>query len=110
VTAWKLPLVAALCAYGLVLSAQSGAPGASSFDRKILPVLKNTCLPCHNDGFAAGGLMLEEFEDARSLATRRDVWERILKRVRNNQMPPGRTKPRGIPEFIESLEQALSSN
>jgi hypothetical protein len=54
--------------------------------------------------------MLEEFEDARSLATRRDVWERILKRVRNNQMPPGRTKPRGIPEFIESLEQALSSN
>ena len=92
------------------LAALSATPESASFDREVLPVLKNSCLPCHNDHFASGGLMLEEFESAKSLETRREVWERILRRVKNGQMPPGRVKPSGIPEFIDSLERALKAN
>lgn len=93
----------------LFLATCAGWPQQSrTFDTAVLPILRNSCEPCHNSIEGSGGLNIKEFETEDTLVSRRDVWDRILRRVRNGEMPPRRVaKPAGIPDMVAYLEQAF---
>ena len=82
-----LPLLPALT---FAVMARAATP---SFDSAIRPLLTQTCSTCHNDKLTSGGLNVAAFLDPASLATKRDGWEIILKKVRTGEMPP-----KGIPK------------
>jgi hypothetical protein len=98
-----MALMALLCP---LLPAQN-----ATFETAVVPVLKQGCIPCHNNGLYSGGLNLEaEFSQAKSLITQHEAWERILKRMRNGTMPPRQApKPAGLDQFIAFLEKTLES-
>jgi hypothetical protein len=77
----------------------AGKAAAPAFDSAVQPVLKTTCLPCHNDRLASGGLNLGPFLTVSSLADQRDGWQRIVQKVRSGEMPP-----KGIPRPADKLE------
>lgn len=86
--------------------AQAQTPG---FNQTVLPLLKNNCAACHNNRSNSGGLSIEDFYSEQSMVSNRDAWERILKRLRNGTMPPGKDKPAGIAEVISFVEGALET-
>lgn len=66
----------------------SASTPAPTFESTVLPVLSRNCAMCHNDRAASGGLNLNLYATAASLASQRDGWERILQRLRTGDMPP----------------------
>lgn len=85
-------------------------PGRSQpdavFSSAVLPVLKNTCEPCHRAGEYSGGLNLQEFETQETLVSRRDVWERVVRRVKAGEMPPrGIPKPATLADMVGFIER-----
>ena len=74
------------------LYALAAEPVGGGFDQAIKPVLAKSCAGCHNDRMASGNLNLAPFTSPSSLVEGRDTWDRIVKKVRNGEMPP-----KGIP-------------
>ena len=71
--------------FWLIAGVVSAAPG---FDKFVQPLLSDTCMPCHNDRMASGGLDLAPFAAANSLTSHRREWEHILQKLRAGEMPP----------------------
>lgn len=90
----------------LIAGARAQTPG---FSQAVLPLLKTNCAACHNNRSNSGGLTIEDFYTEQSFVSNRDAWERILKRLRNGTMPPGKDKPAAIPEVIAFVERALKN-
>ena len=64
------------------------------FSKSVLPLLTGTCVQCHNDQLASGGLNVASLNTAASLVQHREEWEKILRRVQAGEMPPtGVAKP-----------------
>jgi cytochrome c553 len=74
----------------------------SDFDQLVKPVLSTTCAPCHNAQFASGGLNINAFLDPKSLTEGREEWEKIVRKLRNGEMPP-----KGIPRPPQNKTDAL---
>jgi hypothetical protein len=87
------PLVPAL--FGLA------APQAT-FETAVTPVLRRNCGVCHNDTTVAGGLSMDRFTGAESIAGNREAWERIVAKLRSGEMPP-----KGAPRPAETDIQEL---
>jgi hypothetical protein len=51
-------------------------------------VFKKSCLACHQGKEPSGKLDLARFDYARPVADNSRIWQRILTRVRNGEMPP----------------------
>jgi hypothetical protein len=81
-------------------------PAHADFEKKVLPLLTSTCLPCHNDRLASGSLNLTAFQSPASLADSREGWERILQKVRTGEMPP-KGVPRPAEPEIEAFLQVV---
>ena len=85
------------------------APAAAwpqQFSTAVVPVLRNTCETCHNAKTSSGGLNLQDLEKQETLASRREVWDRVLRRVKAGEMPPrGVPKPATLPDMIAVLER-----
>src|SRR5688572_16264335 len=58
------------------------------FNATVRPVLTETCAQCHNGRLLSGGLNIETITTAESLVQQRDVWEKVLRRLRAGDMPP----------------------
>src|SRR5258707_14346734 len=61
---------------------------APSFEKSIDPFLKSNCVLCHNAKLKVGGLNLEGYRDARSALKDREIWEKVVQKLRTGQMPP----------------------
>jgi len=72
-------------------SSQRLAGQADDFNADVRPVLTGTCAQCHNGRMLAGGLNLDGMASPDSLAQNRDVWEKVLRRLRAGDMPPAGT-------------------
>ncbi|MEO8126028.1 MAG: DUF1587 domain-containing protein, partial [Bryobacteraceae bacterium] len=114
-------LIFALSAAGLLLAANpstakpriagktpAAAPAvfagtAANFDSTVKPILSQTCMPCHNDRMASGGLDLAGFANIGSIGEQREGWEKILQKIRSGEMPP-----KGIPKPPASQVDAMS--
>ena len=86
-------IAVAASALGLLLAADS------TFDKKVKPVLGQSCAPCHNDRMASGGLNVGPFLDPSSLTKQREGWERIIQKMRTGEMPP-----KGIPRPAAQID------
>jgi hypothetical protein len=53
-----------------------------------LPIIKAKCSSCHNDENAEGELNLAKYVNGELAEKAGDMWERVAKRVRQNEMPP----------------------
>jgi mono/diheme cytochrome c family protein len=72
--------------------------GQEDFAKSVSPLLTTTCVQCHNERMASGGLDLSRvvgnLTSGNSIIQHREDWEKILRRVRAGEMPPaGATKP-----------------
>ncbi|MBC8324957.1 MAG: DUF1592 domain-containing protein [Verrucomicrobia subdivision 3 bacterium] len=63
-----------------------------SFEKNILPILKENCFSCHGDGEAKGDFSLDEFKTASDVHRGYKVWEKIRKLVLAKEMPPKNKK------------------
>ncbi len=81
----------------LVLSAGASGSDDVNFDRQVTPILAMRCLECHNEGTAAGGLVLTNADalvrggDAGEvIAPGKPEESALLERVLAGEMPPKR--------------------
>ena len=61
-------------------------------------VLTKYCLGCHNTRAKIGGLVLEDVP-AENPASRPDVWEKVIRRVKAGEMPPAGLPTPGEPSL-----------
>ena len=73
-----------------------------SFDKDVLPILRDTCSGCHNAKVVSGGLNLTPFMDSASVLSKREGWEAIVAKLRAGEMPPD-----GIPKPSDEKMNAL---
>ena len=67
----------------------------ASFEKTVQPFLKSNCLLCHNAKLKVGGLSLDGYTNARAALQNREIWEKVIQKLRTGQMPP---KGRPVPE------------
>lgn len=58
------------------------------YEEKIHAIIETRCLECHSGKDADGEFDLAQFVDGESAAAKMDLWERVAKRIRLNEMPP----------------------
>ncbi len=73
----------------LICSAHAAAPG---FSNTVQPFLTKNCVLCHNAQAKVGGLDLSVYHTEAQAMKDRDLWEKIVTRVKNHEMPP-----KGVP-------------
>ncbi len=61
---------------------------SDAFKQSVQPFLAEHCISCHDANGKSGGLNLEVFQDAASVAQHREIWEEVLLRLQTGQMPP----------------------
>ncbi|HUA60810.1 MAG TPA: DUF1587 domain-containing protein, partial [Verrucomicrobiae bacterium] len=81
---------------------------APSFEQNVKPILSHTCGACHNDRLLSGSLDIAPLLRPESIATDRDMWERILSRIRSGEMPP-KGIPRPPADQIAALVSAVQA-
>jgi hypothetical protein len=79
----------AFCVYGVAFVVIASA---QTFEKTVQPVLAKTCSPCHNEQLASGGLNIKPFTEPSSIKESREIWDRIVQKIRTGAMPP-----KGIP-------------
>jgi uncharacterized protein DUF1592/uncharacterized protein DUF1588/uncharacterized protein DUF1587/uncharacterized protein DUF1585/uncharacterized protein DUF1595/cytochrome c len=79
-----------------------GAQSPVEFDRSVQPFLARTCYQCHNAELKSGGLNLETLRSASSITQNREIWERVLRKLRTGEMPP-KGIPRPNPEELKTV-------
>ena len=81
-----------------------GAQSTNEFDRSVKPFLARTCYQCHNAELKSGGLNLEAIQTATSIIQSREIWERVIRKLRTGEMPP-----KGVPRpNSEELKTVIS--
>ena len=100
---------AALTAVGAALAAvlAVGTPErligqTDDFNATVRPVLTETCAQCHNSRLQSGGLNVEIIASPESLVQQREVWDKVLRRLRAGDMPPAGT-PRPPKERLDAV-------
>lgn len=85
-----------LLGIGIVTSATSVFPpknppqatSAPSYQKDILPKIKEYCIVCHTGSEPPGGISFDKFKNNQDLATHVQDWDRIVRAIKSQQMPP----------------------
>jgi uncharacterized protein DUF1592/uncharacterized protein DUF1588/uncharacterized protein DUF1587/uncharacterized protein DUF1585/uncharacterized protein DUF1595/cytochrome c len=80
----------------------TNTPQNSGYADSVRPFLSRTCFACHNARLQSGGLNLEAFQTADTVAGHRETWERLLRKLATGEMPP-----KGMPRPKEADVQAV---
>jgi cytochrome c551/c552 len=75
---------------------------SASFEKTVQPFLKSNCLLCHNAKLKVGGLSLDGYANARAALQNREIWEKVIQKLRTGQMPP-KGQPAPAPEQVASV-------
>ena len=86
----------------MVADTPSAPIDADAFNRNVRPVISKNCLGCHNDALASGGVNLQAYTSATTVAKEREGWEKIAQKIRSGEMPP-KGAPRPSQPQIDSL-------
>lgn len=83
------------CSLSLVicLSDANAAPlslekSEKQFQSQVKPFITKYCLDCHTGAEAEAGLGLEKYQSRDSIVEQREAWEKIVKRIQIQSMPP----------------------
>jgi mono/diheme cytochrome c family protein len=108
-------LTATACAFLLGAGPRAAAPvspaapqAATHSPNEYRPVIDKYCVTCHNERTKTAGLALDAL-DLSNVATRADVWEKVVRKVRVGMMPP-QGAPRPDQETAHALVEALTSS
>ena len=101
------PIAAVVATMALPAGMSEGAQPAASpaVDRRLID---QYCLSCHNERLRTGGLTLEKL-DINQVGSNAEVWEKVVRKLRGEQMPPaGRPSPDKVEatRFTTALETA----
>jgi len=92
-------------------SALSAEPfRVEEFDQKVLPMVEKYCIDCHDDATAEGDFDLEPFLTPAALLANRKPWEKVLRQLKADAMPPdGKKRPADAERdaAVAWLERAL---
>jgi hypothetical protein len=96
---------------GLFLVFASAMPGFQNdpAPASFRPVVNQYCVPCHNERAKTAGLMLDKL-DLANIPASAEVWEKIIRKVNGNAMPPvGMPHPDAATTtaFLASLQTVL---
>src|SRR5262249_37307455 len=83
-------------------------PSASSFQKDLLPFLKQHCYACHGNGKKRGELSLDSYRDELSLQKDRKVWDSVIHMIRSGEMPPAE-RPRPAARDVEYALKAIDT-
>jgi len=72
----------------LFLGLNCFAQPRAAFQRDVLPFLEKRCVMCHNEKLKNADLNLARLRNPDEALRERNVWEDVLEKVRNNEMPP----------------------
>ncbi|MFZ0591340.1 MAG: DUF1592 domain-containing protein [Bryobacteraceae bacterium] len=105
-----IPIRKLVFLFGLVAAATGAlvgqqpkaAPPENGFEQTVAPFVKQNCAMCHNEQLKTGGLVLTKYHDVSDMLRDRDLWEKVVRRVRSGEMPP-KGLPRPKPEAISSV-------
>jgi hypothetical protein len=84
---------------GGILPGQTVQP---TFDQIVAPFLQQHCAACHSDKVKTAGLVLTSYHGNESVLQNRELWEKVVRRVRAGEMPP-KGLPRPKPEEVASV-------
>src|SRR6186713_2953651 len=94
-------------ALAVLLCAPSQAARAA-FEDEVRPILRQSCLACHNEEKTEGDLNLKLLDNPDSIASNREEWEKILRRVKDGEMPPREAKkPAKLQGMVAYLERTF---
>jgi len=94
-----LPLLFSVAAFSQAPDAHTRA-----FQRDVAPFLAKRCIACHNDRLKNADLNLARLRDPKTALSERNVWEDVLDKLRNGEMPPPGA-PRPTAPELESLSK-----
>jgi mono/diheme cytochrome c family protein len=100
-----------LAVAGLVAGARAQETSDRTAPAAHHALVTTYCLTCHNDRLRSGGLDLDAINGA-TLNDHRDVWEKVVRKLRARQMPPVGTRRPDETTYnaaLASLETALDS-
>ena len=106
---WTAAVLLALAAVSVPRAQDTRRGGASPPEPAHHTLVKAYCLTCHDARLKSGGLDLASLDDAR-LDEHRDVWEKVVRKLRARQMPPlGARRPdeATYTAALDSLEGSL---
>ncbi len=84
------------------MSVSAAYSADDAFDQNVGAFVKQNCAMCHNEQAKTGGLALTKYHDSAAMIHDRDVWERVVARVRAGEMPP-KGMPRPSAEQIAAV-------
>lgn len=87
-----LSVVAAEVSSAAATPSAKGKRSQPTFERDVLPLIKDYCYDCHGDGADKGHLNLDRFTTLEAVRQDRKTWEHILQNLRTEQMPPAKKK------------------
>lgn len=58
------------------------------YTKEIRPIVESRCLECHSGEDADGEFDLSKYLEGTAAAGAGDVWDRVARRIRQNEMPP----------------------
>ena len=80
--------VFALLLVGQTFVCLAPAVAAPNFSSTLQPFLSKNCTLCHNAQAKVGGLDLTAYHSEAEVLKDREVWEKVLSRVKGKEMPP----------------------
>ena len=99
-----LRLVPALLFFASSISEGAQPANAAAVDRKLID---QYCVSCHNDRMKTGGISLEKI-DFNRVGANADALEKVVRKLRGEQMPPAR-RPRPDREAVTALLGTLET-
>src|SRR5690348_12691811 len=80
----------------------------AGFDKDVEPLVRQSCVGCHNEKVSSGNLNLKGLLDTGIAPSTRDAWERVSVRVRAGEMPP-KGVPRPPADQVDAMLKFLQS-
>ena len=105
--------------FGVVFLTSDNSPSVESYEEPNAlasmqdnnAIVEQYCVVCHNQALKTAGLELDAY-DANNVAAHPEVWERVLRKLRANAMPPtGMPRPdeTRFANFESDIAQALNT-
>ncbi len=93
----------------LALQTLASCPAAETHFRKnVVPFLETHCVACHNVDDAEGSVALDGFGDSADVQNQFELWEKVIRLVKDHQMPPADEHQPSVEE-IQQLTTALNT-
>lgn len=99
--------VSVLLFFAYSLCAAQTAP-QDNFAQTVIPFVQKNCAVCHNEQTKSGGLVLTKYRDTASMVHDRNIWEKVVTRLRAGEMPP-KGMPRPPAEDIATVTNWIDS-